>query len=599
MNVLPSLTPLAPRSLAFSGKSRQTTQPHTGPMDAPAPGESNSGRLRSKKAQAKEYQTVLGVLDRYAQQLLATINQGKPLNAGQILYIKAPSTYLPLLKALATVAYKEYDSGRVVVEKQETQLERLKKKLGLSGLTQHPKAVDEWAKTANAAHLALGTQQANYAASGLSAQQIKRLKRRLKPSINAATRKALALNPHEVLYTALNLQPGQPLLINGHREYLPQIKALIETAAQSGTQQVDVVIEESREWDLGIPMIQHASEDVLRTGAPCLTELFKEQVENNFGRLSLTGGDPYKFKGLDSKRITLAQSSYAKARKPFKEIFVNQHWCMYYAPTKAFAKAAGYKSLREAGLDAALINRQGHLAEHLQSLALRKERLNELIRQGYTTLTYVSVDPSTSQPDGKTNLTVGLTPRSHFVAANMVSTTGHEFVPNVPTEEVFTTPDWRTVQGHATASLPLVMSGQYIPAGFKVHFENGIVTSLEGTETEPLLQKMQNTTDMDKLGEVAIVADSPIGKRGKVFNTTLLDENAASHVALGSAYLDTLLDLSDDPNTRQQQLTEWGVNDSASHIDFMIGSPQVQVYFSKPDGKDPVLLVDNDQFLLD
>jgi aminopeptidase len=157
------------------------------------------------------------------------------------------------------------------------------------------------------------------------------------------------------------------------------------------------------------------------------------------------------------------------------------------------------------------------------------------------------------------------------------------------------------------ATLPLVIDGKYIPAGFTVNFKEGSIEKFDentlnimGDGIAPLISTILSTGNMDKLGEVALVAGSRIGESGRVYNSTLLDENAAPHVALGNGYEHPIEGIEDitDPE-KPEFLKALGVNSSANHVDFMIGGPNVQVFFEKAKAKEPICLIDNDKFLLD
>ena len=181
-----------------------------------------------------------------------------------------------------------------------------------------------------------------------------------------------------------------------------------------------------------------------------------------------------------------------------------------------------------------------------------------------------------------TDLTVGLFPTSRFAQEEPGSTTvdGVNFVPNLPTEEVFTTPDPMRTEGVVTATKPLDVSGTMVE-GLRVRFEGGRVVEIEAEAgAEALRARCAKDEGASRLGEVALVdREGRIGKTGTVFFNTLLDENAASHLALGNAYA-TAVGEEDAPR----------INESSIHIDFMIGSDDVSVTGLRADGTEvPVL----------
>jgi aminopeptidase len=169
-----------------------------------------------------------------------------------------------------------------------------------------------------------------------------------------------------------------------------------------------------------------------------------------------------------------------------------------------------------------------------------------------------------------TDLTVGLLPSSRFAKEGGAShtRTGVRHVPNLPTEEVFTTPDPERTSGVVTATKPLDVAGSLV-TGLRVRFEGGRAVEIDaGSNAETLRARCSVDDGASRLGEVALVdGESRIGKLGRTFFTTLLDENAASHVALGDAYSAPVGDPGDLPR----------INTSSVHIDFMIGSAEVEV----------------------
>jgi aminopeptidase len=214
--------------------------------------------------------------------------------------------------------------------------------------------------------------------------------------------------------------------------------------------------------------------------------------------------------------------------------------------------------------------------EHLAALASRSDQLN---RRRYAALRF-------SGPG--TNFTVGL-PLGHiWVSGASTSRNRITFVPNLPTEEVFTIADRARVEGHVRATKPLNYAGTLID-DFSLRFEDGRVVEASAVRGQSVLQQLVDTDEAaGRLGEVALVPQSsPIAQAGRLFYNTLFDENAASHVALGTAYKFTLsgADAMDD-----EAFARAGGNCSAVHVDFMIGSPDVDVDGVLTDGTSEPLM---------
>jgi aminopeptidase len=183
-----------------------------------------------------------------------------------------------------------------------------------------------------------------------------------------------------------------------------------------------------------------------------------------------------------------------------------------------------------------------------------------------------------------TDLKVGLFPSSSFVAARMSNAKGIEHYANLPSEEIFSTPDPTRTEGTVTATKPLDVAGTVID-GLRVRFEGGRVVEIEAhTGADVLRGRAAKDDGAARLGEVALVDKAGrIAESGSVFFNTLLDENAASHIALGNAY----------PNAVDES-DRGHINESRIHIDFMIGSPEVHVYGLDADGNETPVLVGGD-----
>ena len=553
-------------------------------------------------------------LTTYARQVLNTINDGQPLREGQPLRLVAPSPLLPLVRQVVEIAYRDFKSGEVHITKTEPELEALRRQFGATEKLDSVETLPSLLKGQGAAEWVIaedGT-DTTYQQAGLLGPEIADLKTRVAQPLSPTDAALQTLNPDEVLFQCLDLRPGQPLQISGQREHMPQILALAKRAMQNGTKLVRLAIAEPREFDLNIPYYQYASDAVIDAPPLIAKALAKEAVEKNMGRIVLMGADPQQYAGLDSARIQRSNKAHSKVVAEHNMDLMNAvPWTAYYLPTTASAKAAGYGSLTEALTDARKINRVGQLKDHFATLIKRQDQLNALVDQGYRKLRYVSMGAD-GLPDGKTDLRVGLTPKSKFLAASLTTSRGQKTFPNVPSEEVFTVPDATTAQGVVSATLPLSLHGKLI-TDLRVEFENGRVAKdttgrhkISASQNEDAFRELiaQNEAEFgDRLGETAIVAGSPIFDLGRVFNMTLLDENAASHIAVGRSFancIDGAMDIADS-SARQAYMDEQKANPSTCpiHIDFMIGAPNVHVILENTDAaKPPITVVKDNQFQL-
>jgi aminopeptidase len=213
--------------------------------------------------------------------------------------------------------------------------------------------------------------------------------------------------------------------------------------------------------------------------------------------------------------------------------------------------------------------------EHIEKLKARAAALNE---RRFDALRYRGPG---------TDLTVGLHPESQWQAASDISR-GIEHVANMPTEEVFTTPDARRVEGVVRSTLPLQIQGTIV-RGLVVRFEDGRAVDVRAESGQDVMRThVEADEGARRLGEVALVdSDSRVAKTGLVFYDTLFDENASSHIALGTAILSAVnwaLELTPDERNAR------GVNHSSIHTDFMIGSPELEIAGVDRDGHETPIL---------
>jgi aminopeptidase len=215
--------------------------------------------------------------------------------------------------------------------------------------------------------------------------------------------------------------------------------------------------------------------------------------------------------------------------------------------------------------------------EHIKKL---RKRADYLQAKKYSGLHYRAASPGDNSPN--TDFTLGLPPGHKWISAQSLAENGVIFTANMPTEEVFTLPDRHRADGTVSSTFPLSYGGALIE-DFSVTFENGRIVKVSAKKNESILQKLVNMDEGSaRLGEVALVpASSPIARRGHLFYNTLYDENASCHIAIGRAYRFTL--------TGGEELTDgefaaMGGNTSINHVDFMIGSPRMDIDGIKEDG---------------
>jgi aminopeptidase len=297
--------------------------------------------------------------------------------------------------------------------------------------------------------------------------------------------------------------------------------------------------------------------------------------------ISLAGlTSPGALAGLDGKRAGRDQLPFQKETM----IIVNDrtvNWTVIPAPTQAWADAV-FPDAAGDGARAKLWSALEHVCrldevDPIASWKARTGRLQEVAGR----LTALSLDAVRLEGPG-TDLTVGLFPSSRWLTAVQSTVDGVEHLPNVPTEEVFTTPDPTRAEGTVRSTRPLALFDGTMIRGLEVRFEGGRAVEISAEEGGEILQGRAVIDDgASRLGELALVdRESRIGSLGTVFSNTLLDENAASHIALGAGLAWAIADEGERAR----------MNRSAIHIDFMVGSDEVDTVGITAAGDEVLLL---------
>lgn len=537
----------------------------------------------------------------YAVKLLKECN----LQENQSLYIKADSKYLLFIDILEQEAYKK-GAGLIHSEIVEPEIEALKKKYNITQKADYRNEREQEFKDRNAIFLTFDEQNNLYSQCGLSEKEILSEIMNFAPVIPKNIQKKFKLNPEEIFIKALDIREGQPVSIVAEREQLPFVVQLVDYLySKNNTKLVDVTLSDK----LILNKYKYAKDDILEDILNSEVTKYKERFEKDIAYLQLDGEDPNLYEGIDSDRIV----KYSKARSAKTSRYhslMAQHcpWLVYYMPSMKLAqevypefKDDPMRALAKAYEDATSMNRCGELDVHIKTLENRAQIMNNLLQKGYNTLHYVSVDPKTEQPDGKTDFRVTLSQNSRFQAATMrFEKYNHTSIVNIPSEEIFTSPLNNTAEGKISATMPLVLNGKIID-GIVFEFHNGQIVDIKADTNEDMLKKhIQAYKNADRLGEVALVAGSPIAKSGRLFKNTLLDENAACHLALGDSYPDTIegADNIEDYDEQQEFLKAEHINTSDTHNDFMVGGKNVYIYAENPKTGHAINVIKDDKFML-
>ena len=382
-----------------------------------------------------------------------------------------------------------------------------------------------------------------------------------------------------VVKVALNLQPDQRLIILGplatgvSYEAAPLVRHIAASAYRAGAPLVEVVWGDEA---LLLTRFAHAPRQSLTEFSAWLPKALTEHVEAGHAVLSIYANDPDLLKNEPPEDAGTLQTATSRAMQPFRELISrNQtNWAVIAAAGSGWA-AKVFPDRRPDEQIARLwdeINRLCRLdrpdpvaawQQHIDDLAARADYLN---RQHYDALRY-------SGPG--TKLTIGLPAAHVWVSGHTTSRSGIQFTANLPTEEVFTIPHKDRVDGTVRSTKPLSYGGTLIEE-FSLRFSAGRVVEVKAARGETVLRQLVETDPgAGQLGEIALVPhSSPVSQAGRLFYNTLFDENAATHVALGAAYKFTLRGAE---SMDEDAFGRAGGNRSVIHVDFMIGSADLDI----------------------
>jgi aminopeptidase len=327
-----------------------------------------------------------------------------------------------------------------------------------------------------------------------------------------------------------------------------------------------------------------APDDGFDRAAGWLYDGMSKAFAGNTARLAIVGDNPMLLAGEDPVKVARASKANSIAYQPALEKIVNfdVNWNIIAYPSPSWAKQVfpedeedvAVAKLADAIFAASRVDNDNPVAAWEKHNATLRNRTEWLNGQRFSALHY-------SGPG--TDLTIGLAEGHEWVGGASTAKNGVTCNPNIPTEEVFTTPHARRVSGHVVSTKPLSYQGSLID-GIAVRFEEGCIVAAKASRGEEVLNKVLDTDDgARRLGEVALVPhSSPISKSGLLFFNTLFDENAACHIALGQCYSKCFVD---GEKLTPDQIAAQGGNKSLIHIDWMIGSDKTNIDGVHADGR--------------
>ncbi|MBI5962756.1 MAG: aminopeptidase [Chloroflexi bacterium] len=395
-----------------------------------------------------------------------------------------------------------------------------------------------------------------------------------------------------IVKVGLNIRSGQRLIINlgatrgVPHQFAPLVREVAKAAYGIGARYVDVLWGDEEMLRL---RAQYAPRDSFDEYSIWQIDAVMRMIGNGDALLSITGSNPDLLGGLDPEVVGMIQKTHLQHfSKIGEKVSANAiNWCVVAAAGEDWAKKVfpelspekAQEKLWTAIFETTRIDRPDPIASWQEHIITLRKRAKYMQAKQYTALHY-------SAPG--TDFTLGL-PNGHlWISAQSMAQNGVAFTANMPTEEVFTTPDRNRADGVVTSSFPLSYAGTLIE-DFQVTFENGRVVKVSAKKGEDALQKLVDTDEgSHRLGEVALVpASSPIAQRGHLFYNTLFDENASCHIAIGRAYRFTL---TGGEELNDEEFISAGGNVSLNHVDFMIGSPEMDIDGIKQDGtREPLM----------
>lgn len=373
---------------------------------------------------------------------------------------------------------------------------------------------------------------------------------------------------------------GQEVILTANVETLPLARLISKHAYLRGASLVTTILADDA---LSLARFHHSNDEYFDHTTPWLFDGIAKAITDGAARMAIVGDNPNLLSGLDGNKVMRTVQARSQAARKTQELLMGFHcnWSGVSYAGKAWARMVfpnlpprqAVKELWEAIFKASRVDGEDPVTNwmtHNANLAARRDWLTD---QNFHALHFKGPG---------TDLIVGLAQGHQWCGGAETAKNGITCNPNIPTEEVFTTPNSRLTMGVVTSTKPLSYQGQVIE-GIQARFADGKIVSASAVKGDEALQRMLNMDDGARhLGEVALVPhSSPISQSGLLFFNTLFDENAASHIAQGRAYPFCMQDYR---TATVEDLAARGANDSKIHVDWMIGSQHMDVDGVHTDG---------------
>ncbi|MGN0452329.1 MAG: aminopeptidase [Ruminococcus sp.] len=386
----------------------------------------------------------------------------------------------------------------------------------------------------------------------------------------------------------VNIQKNQEVVIFCDLDQPEFIKILVEECYRAGASKVSV------EWDyqpLTKLHTRYQKEKTLSKVEDWEIEKMKHRVKVLPAHIYILSEDPDGLKGVNHKKLAKCSGIRRTALKPYRDEMDNKYqWCIAAVPGKAWAKKV-FPELRTSLAVEKLWEAILHTSRAESDAIKNWEEHNADLKNRYTYLNSLKIKELHYTSKNGTDLRVGLMPDSRFMGGcDTLIQSDIDYDANIPSEEVFTSPDKNRAEGVVYSSMPLSHQGSLIE-NFWFRFEGGKIVEAHAEKNEELLLSILDTDEGSRhLGECALVPyDSPIRNTGILFYNTLFDENAACHLAFGEGFSNCVEGFE---NYSLDELRAKGLNDSVIHVDFMIGTDDLSITALCEDGREVAVFKD-------
>ncbi|RAV11717.1 aminopeptidase [Paenibacillus contaminans] len=376
-----------------------------------------------------------------------------------------------------------------------------------------------------------------------------------------------------IVKVGVNVQQGQQVFVTGSIEMAPLVRLVAGKSYEAGASNVHV------DWtDESLSRLKYekASDEFFTKFPEWEADKRHSFVDAGAAFIAIISPNPDLLKGIDPQRIGNFQKASGQALEKYRRAVQSDKvsWTVVAASTKGWAtkvfpqdsEDSAVEKLWNAIFDSVRLNTDNPVQAWDQHNATLHKKVDVLNGKHFHKLRYTAPG---------TELTIELPEKHIWVGAGSTSVDGVPFMANMPTEEVFTVPYRNGVNGYVTSTKPLSYGGNIID-NFKITFENGRIVKVEAEQGQEILQRLVDTDEGSHyLGEVALVPhESPISQSNILFYNTLFDENASNHLAIGSGYA---FNVEGGKTMSPEELVENGVNSSITHVDFMIGSAEMDI----------------------